>query len=806
MRTTPTGDSATGGGDEGLGRGAQQWQDVTYTRRREEQMRGTGVTTYEEEEDEQFAAEADEYGESWHAIGVTGETMEGFDGEQVPLRSQRNQQRPPMSMAENGTSIRAQGDGLALMRNRTNQSAAQDHYKALYRGMKQNDRVIEKDIDLDTLERRAIKSKERWDTFMKGHDEVEDVKEMLAAEQEMDDRYSSKDGADLQHLFSTMYARAVVVRQLWPWTMLLDLKTDKIFYRNEDGGFFQTDAPAELLVAEQQRVHEMEEDFLDMPDDDSFLHGGDGTDKSVTFLTGAGSAEADHREQVLSRKAALLQERYKHEVTRRQVSVEAKKEAPKKLRETFQARQLASVSVPDRLKPHMDEKRDQNEAQKMNLDLQRASRSVFTVPPVKYMTAFEEEQKELAARGLPTVRDKGLTRHSLFSLLSSICFTHSPLVFIDTFQATFPVQDNFLMAGLTLDNDERWAQSIVLLDRLRRMAPAPRSGSPHGQTPQHGKGKRRKGRSGGGRKGEEGGIGSPTSAYDDETVTETASHAGTHDLSFGSLAMSPMRTVHFQGDDARERLEMAASPTLSPQQQHGKPPAHPGYAHKIDQRERHHGVGEMGSPLFSQMEDDQGDDPKSHDDHDDGDNGGSPASETPKSKDKWAASHLFDVLDMSDAERKEAEKIYKLRTARESASAFAVGGAARRVNPAPLLTQSLGVSKIPVLRAKEAGAVCVIFPFPIHPLACFVLSYPSESRSLTLNISSLHLVPFIISPPFGSHLLSICARATPITRWRMTITVHAEILLCAISRSVQATVVWRVIHSCSRRITCARAS
>ena len=50
----------------------------------------------------------------------------------------------------------------------------------------------------------------------------------------MEERFGgTEDATDIQALYSTMYARAVVVRQHWPWSMLVDLKTDKTFYRNE---------------------------------------------------------------------------------------------------------------------------------------------------------------------------------------------------------------------------------------------------------------------------------------------------------------------------------------------------------------------------------------------------------------------------------------------------------------------------------------------------------------------------------------------------------------------------------------------
>jgi len=42
--------------------------------------------------------------------------------------------------------------------------------------------------------------------------------------------------------------------------MLVDLKTDKKFYRNEEAEFFQADCPPELLIAEENmRIEQVTE-------------------------------------------------------------------------------------------------------------------------------------------------------------------------------------------------------------------------------------------------------------------------------------------------------------------------------------------------------------------------------------------------------------------------------------------------------------------------------------------------------------------------------------------------------------------
>ena len=43
--------------------------------------------------------------------------------------------------------------------------------------------------------------------------------------------------------FDALYSRAIIVKQIWPWTCLVDIKTDKIFYRNEIEDRFQLEVP-----------------------------------------------------------------------------------------------------------------------------------------------------------------------------------------------------------------------------------------------------------------------------------------------------------------------------------------------------------------------------------------------------------------------------------------------------------------------------------------------------------------------------------------------------------------------------------
>jgi len=187
----------------------RQWQDVTYTQQNEHPV------ALDDEEDE------DEYGNNWTKLGNDGNVMAGFEsdafgGEEQQFSQHQTRRRDPSSLLSRsgGKTNNISGDGISLMRNRVDQSAAQTHYQELYKNMRRKDRLVDKEVDVEELENRIQSAKHRWERFMQSADEETDREEMIQQEEMIADRFSSKDGADLQHLYSSMYARAVVVRLL----------------------------------------------------------------------------------------------------------------------------------------------------------------------------------------------------------------------------------------------------------------------------------------------------------------------------------------------------------------------------------------------------------------------------------------------------------------------------------------------------------------------------------------------------------------------------------------------------------------
>ena len=74
--------------------------------------------------------------------------------------------------------------------------------------------------------------------------------------------------------FSIMYARSIVIKQNWPWTCLVDVESDKRFYKNESTNIFQMEIPVEFqkqsgrqgLSLEDNEFDEAYEDFVEAGD------------------------------------------------------------------------------------------------------------------------------------------------------------------------------------------------------------------------------------------------------------------------------------------------------------------------------------------------------------------------------------------------------------------------------------------------------------------------------------------------------------------------------------------------------------
>jgi len=112
--------------------------------------------------------------------------------------------------------------------------------KEVYRALRKRDTNIDIDINAAALEERTEKAKVRWQQYVEMKEERE--RAMFGA----DEKPEEEDDDNNQMDFTKLYSRSVIVRQRWPWSKLVDIETDKTFYRNESSDYFQFEAPPQF--------------------------------------------------------------------------------------------------------------------------------------------------------------------------------------------------------------------------------------------------------------------------------------------------------------------------------------------------------------------------------------------------------------------------------------------------------------------------------------------------------------------------------------------------------------------------------
>jgi hypothetical protein len=112
--------------------------------------------------------------------------------------------------------------------------------KEVYKALRTRDTKIDIDINAAALEERTEKAKVRWQQYVEMKAERERV--MFDGDEQPEDDDDDNNQMD----FTKLYSRSVIVRQRWPWTKLVDIETDKTFYRNESADYFQFEAPPQF--------------------------------------------------------------------------------------------------------------------------------------------------------------------------------------------------------------------------------------------------------------------------------------------------------------------------------------------------------------------------------------------------------------------------------------------------------------------------------------------------------------------------------------------------------------------------------
>jgi hypothetical protein len=195
--------------------------------------------------------------------------------------------------------------------------SATSRLKDIYTSLRFRDRALDTALELSDVKRKADGAKKEWEAYLDsqaafstGREErraaaakaYDPMNPFVAREADSDD---DDDGApSAPREFATLYARSIVVQQRWPWTALVDVQTDRNFYRNELEDYFQNDPPPEMIRYE---LGALESSMANGPDSPARGSGGGGGDSSPPPL-GARQYEGGR---------TGMSERYKLELQRR---------------------------------------------------------------------------------------------------------------------------------------------------------------------------------------------------------------------------------------------------------------------------------------------------------------------------------------------------------------------------------------------------------------------------------------------------------------------------------------------------------
>lgn len=105
--------------------------------------------------------------------------------------------------------------------------------KEIYQALRDRESYVDEAVNVRELKRRTDEAKIRWKEFI----EMNESSQQPVIEEDSDD-----DVMD----FNKLSKRSIIVKQRWPWTVMVDIQTDRQFYRNEETECFQFDPPPEF--------------------------------------------------------------------------------------------------------------------------------------------------------------------------------------------------------------------------------------------------------------------------------------------------------------------------------------------------------------------------------------------------------------------------------------------------------------------------------------------------------------------------------------------------------------------------------
>lgn len=193
--------------------------------------------------------------------------------------------------------------------------AATKRLKDIYKSLRFRDKALDNNIELNEVKRKADEAKHVWEKYLDSKAEEDYNKEHYGGNHRSQDS-DDEDGPITD--FNALYARSIIVQQRWPWTALVDVQTDRTFYRNEVEDYFQYDPPPEMLKYEieiMEKSASMKKSSTDR----------DISERSITSST---------QNRGYDRDAGGMTERYKMELEKRR---EHERTLRSKMKELFKS-------------------------------------------------------------------------------------------------------------------------------------------------------------------------------------------------------------------------------------------------------------------------------------------------------------------------------------------------------------------------------------------------------------------------------------------------------------------------------------
>ena len=351
------------------------------------------------------------------------------------------------------------GDDLTGKKKPKAVDAATKRLKDIYKSLRFRDKALDNAIELNEVKRKADEAKKTWEKYLDTKAEEDFNKQHYGGKKRYDpqnpfiakvDNDSDEEDVPVTD-FNTLYARSIIVQQRWPWTALIDVQTDRTFYRHEVEDFFQAEPPAEMIKYEAEILQSKTSILsssreLKDTDDNSMI------------------STSNRYEQV----SGGMSERYKLELVKRK---EHEKVLRGKMKELFKSdsESEAPPTLPDELKAQKDGKSgvDGTEAKKA----EHASAIIERIS--KQIEAQEKSKKPPAKALYAPPKHVGGRRTSMFNVnITKFVRKYNPSGIqntIDEHEEDLEVLQTLKKNGGSMTGGSRLAQDVSA-DRSKRIS------------------------------------------------------------------------------------------------------------------------------------------------------------------------------------------------------------------------------------------------------------------------------------------------------------------------------------------------